>query len=80
MKKNYISPEILVLNANIMSELLSQSGSGSGKSEFGGGDDGNENKGGSTVLPAGDDDFEDGLSTKGSIFTWSDDYDNEYYD
>lgn len=80
MKKNYISPEILVLNANIISELLSQSGSGSGKSEFGGGDDGNENKGGSTVLPGGDDDFEGGLGTKGSIFTWSDDYDNEYYD
>lgn len=56
MKKNYISPEILVLNANIMSELLSGSGSGSAVSEFGGGEDGNENKGGSTVLPGGDDD------------------------
>ena len=78
MKKNYISPEILVLNANIMSELLS--GSGSAESEFGGGDDGNENKGGSTVLPGGDNEFEGGLGTKGSIFTWSDDYDNEYYD
>lgn len=78
MKKNYISPEILVLNANIMSELLSQSGSGSGKSEYAGGEDGNEDKGGSTIQGAGDDDFEDGLSTKGSIFTWSDD--DEYYD
>lgn len=77
MKKNYISPEILVLNANIMSELLSQSGSGSGSSEVGGGEDGNENKGGSTVLPGGDNEFE-GLCTKGSIFTWSDD--DEYYD
>ena len=78
MKKNYISPEILVLNANIMSELLSGSGSGNGKSEFGGGDDGNENKGGSTGLSGGDDEFEGGLGTKGSIFTWSDD--DEYYD
>ena len=73
MKKNYISPEILVLNANIMSELLSQSGSGSGKSEFGGGDDGNENKGGSTVLPGGDDEFEGGWGSKGDSWSsWDD--------
>lgn len=73
MKKNYISPEILVLNANIMSELLSGSGSGSGKSEFGGGDDGNENKGGSTVLPGGDDEFEGGLGSKGDSWSsWDD--------
>ena len=73
MKKNYISPEILVLNANIMSELLSQSGSGSGKSEFGGGDDGNENKGGSTVLPGGDGAFEGGLGSKGDSWSsWDD--------
>lgn len=73
MKKNYISPEILVLNANIMSELLSQSGSGSGKSEYGGGDDGNENKGGSTVLPGGDDEFEGGLGSKGDSWSsWDD--------
>ena len=72
MKKNYISPEILVLNANIMSELLSGSGSGNGKSEFGGGDDGNENKGGSTVLPGGDNEF-DGLGSKGDSWsTWDD--------
>ena len=73
MKKNYISPEILVLNANIMSELLSQSGSGSAESEFGGGDDGNENKGGSTVLPGGDDEFEGGLGSKGDSWSsWDD--------
>lgn len=73
MKKNYISPEILVLNANIMSELLSGSGSGSGKSVFGGGDDGNENKGGSTVLPGGDDEFEGGLGSKGDSWSsWDD--------
>ena len=80
MKKNYISPEILVLNANIMSELLSQSGSGSGKSEYAGGDNADKDKGGGTIDIGGDNDFEDGLCTKGSIFTWSDDYDNEYYD
>ena len=73
MKKNYISPEILVLNANIMSELLSQSGNGSAESEFGGGDDGNENKGGSTVLPGGDDEFEGGLGSKGDSWSsWDD--------
>ena len=73
MKKNYISPEILVLNANIMSELLSGSGSGSAVSEFGGGEDGNENKGGSTVLPGGDDEFEGGLGSKGDSWSsWDD--------
>lgn len=73
MKKNYISPEILVLNANIMSELLSQSGSGNGKSEFGGGDDGDKDKGGSTVLPGGDDEFEGGLGSKGDSWSsWDD--------
>ena len=79
MKKNYISPEIIVLNANIMSELLSQSGSGSAEAEFGGGGDGNENKVEDPIGEGGDNEFE-GLATKGSIFTWSDDYDNEYYD
>ena len=73
MKKNYISPEILVLNANIISELLSQSGSGSGKSEFGGGDTGDKDKGGSTVLPGGDDEFEGGLGSKGDSWSsWDD--------
>ena len=57
MKKNYISPEILVLNANIMSELLSGSGSGNGKSDFGGGDD----------------EFEGGLGSKGDSWSsWDD--------
>ena len=78
MKKNYISPEILVLNANIMSELLSQSGSGSGKSEYSGGDNADKDKGGGTIDKGGDGDFEGGVGTKGSIFTWSDD--DEYYD
>ena len=73
MKKNYISPEILVLNANIMSELLSGSGSGNGKSEFGGGDDGDKDKGGSTVLPGVDGAFEGGLGSKGDSWSsWDD--------
>ena len=73
MKKNYISPEILVLNANIMSELLSGSGSGNGKSEFGGGDDGDKDKGGSTVLQGGDGAFEEGLGSKGDSWSsWDD--------
>ena len=76
MKKNYISPEILVLNAHIMSELLYGSGSGNGSSEVGDDVDGKKDP----IGEGGDDEFEDGLGTKGSIFTWSDDYDNEYYD
>ena len=75
MKKNYISPEILVLNANIMSELLSGSGSGSGNGSSEVGDvDGKK----SPIGEGSDDEFEGGLCTKGSIFTWSDD--DEYYD
>lgn len=73
MKKNYISPEILVLNANIMSELLSGSGSGNGKSEYGGGDSGDKNQGGGTVLPGGDDEFEGELGSKGDSWSsWDD--------
>ena len=74
MKKNYISPEILVLNANIMSELLSQSGNGSGKSEVGDDVDGIIGD----IGEGSDGDFVGGVGTKGSIFTWSDD--DEYYD
>ena len=74
MKKNYISPEILVLNANIMSELLSGSGSGNGSSEVGDNVDGIIRD----IDKGDDDDFEGGLGTKGSIFTWSDD--DEYND
>ena len=71
MKKNYISPEILVLNANIMSELLSQSGSGSGKSEYGGGDDGDKDQGGTTIQGAGDGEFV--LGSKGDSWSsWDD--------
>ena len=73
MKKNYISPEILVLNANIMSELLSQSGSGSGKSEYGGCDDGDKDQGGTTIQVAGDGAFEGGLGSKGDSWSsWDD--------
>ena len=73
MKKNYISPEILVLNANIMSELLSQSGSGSGKSEYGGGDDGDKDQEGTTIQGAGDGAFEGGLGSKGDSWSsWDD--------
>lgn len=72
MKKNYISPEILVLNANIMSELLSGSGSGNGNANYGGGGNGGEDPGGSTVLPGGDNEF-DGLGSKGDSWsTWDD--------
>lgn len=75
MKKNYISPEILVLNANIMSELLSQSGTGSGsaESEFGGGQDGKTDQGGGSVGEGGDNEFEGGLGSKGDSWSsWDD--------
>lgn len=73
MKKNYISPEILVLNANIMSELLSQSERGSGNTEYGGGEDGNKNQGGGSVGEGGDDEFEGGLGSKGDSWSsWDD--------
>ena len=69
MKKNYISPEILVLNANIMSELLSQSGSGSGKSEVGDEVDGKKGP----IGEGGDDEFEGGLGSKGDSWSsWDD--------
>lgn len=72
MKKNYISPEILVLNANIMSELLSGSGSGNAESEFGGGQDGKTDQGGGSVGEGGDNEF-DGLGSKGDSWsTWDD--------
>lgn len=72
MKKNYISPEILVLNANIMSELLSGSGSGNGNANYGGGTSGNENQGGGSVGEGGDNEF-DGLGSKGDSWsTWDD--------
>ena len=71
MKKNYISPEILVLNTNIMSELLSGSGSGSGKSEFGGGDGGVKDQGSGSIEETGKDEFVQG--SKGDSWSiWDD--------
>ena len=67
MKKNYISPEILVLNTNIMSELLSGSGSGSGNVKFAGGKDGDQDQGGGSIEQTNGNGFVQG--SKGD--TWS---------
>ena len=69
MKKNYISPEILVLNANIMSELLS--GSGNGKANYGGGGNGNEDQESNEITTTGNGDFV--LGSKGDSWSsWDD--------
>lgn len=71
MKKNYISPEILVLNANIMSELLSGSGRGSGSAEFAGGKDGNQDQGGGSIEQTNGNEFVQG-SKGDSWSSWDD--------
>lgn len=71
MKKNYISPEILVLNANIMSELLSGSGSGNGSANYGGGGNGNEDQESNEITKTGNGEFV--LGSKGDSWSsWDD--------
>lgn len=71
MKKNYISPEILVLNANIMSELLSGSGSGNGSANYGGGGNGNEDQESNEITKTGNGEFVQG-SKGDSWSSWDD--------
>ena len=71
MKKNYISPEILVLNANIMSELLSGSGSGNGSANYGGGGNGDEDQESNEITKTGNGEFV--LGSKGDSWSsWDD--------
>lgn len=71
MKKNYISPEILVLNANIMSELLSGSGSGNGNANYGGGGNGDQDQGGGSIEQTNGNEFVQG-SKGDSWSSWDD--------
>ena len=71
MKKNYISPEILVLNANIISELLSGSGSGNGNANYGGGGNGDEDQESNEITKTGNGEFV--LGSKGDSWSsWDD--------
>ena len=71
MKKNYISPEILVLNTNIMSELLSGSGSGNGNANYGGGGNGDEDQESNEITKTGNGEFV--LGSKGDSWSsWDD--------
>ena len=79
MKKQYIKPIVMLIDTDILSNVMAASGNASGgaNSEYGGGTNGGENPGGGDVTTIGDNEF-DGMGTKGSIFTWYDDEDDEY--
>ena len=79
MKKQYIKPIVMLIDTDILSNVMaaSERGSGVANSEIGGGPNGSEHSGGGGMEDTGDDIVQ---GTKGSIFTWSDDDDNEYYD
>ena len=77
MKKQYIKPIVMLIDTDILSNVMAASGSGGASTNYGGGDDGSKDSGGGGVTSTGED-LE--MGTKGSIFTWSDDDDNEYYD
>lgn len=76
MKKKYIRPIVMLIDADIISNVMAGSaGNGSATSEFAGGNEGNEDPGGGRVSSTNGELI---MGTKGSIFTWSDD--DEYYD
>lgn len=77
MKKQYIKPIVMLIDTDILSNVMAASGSGSGvaSTKYGGGDDGSEHSGGGGME---DTDLELEQGTKGSIFTWYDDEDEEY--
>ena len=79
MKKQYIKPIVMLIDTDILSNVMAASGSGSGgaSANYGGGENGSKDSGGGDVNTMGDDEF-DGIGTKGSIFTWYDDEDEEY--
>lgn len=77
MKKQYIKPIVMLIDTDILSNVMAASGNASGvaSTKYGGGDDGNEHSGGGGME---DTDLELVQGTKGSIFTWYDDEDEEY--
>ena len=81
MKKKYIRPIVMLIDADIISNVMAGS-AGSGikgvaSYNYGGGNTGEDHSSNGGVTYT-DDDLD--MGTKGSIFTWSDDDDNEYYD
>ena len=79
MKKQYIKPIVMLIDTDILSNVMaaSERGSGVASTNIGGGPNGSEDAGGGDVTTIGDNVF-DGMGTKGSIFTWYDDEDEEY--
>ena len=79
MKKQYIKPIVMLIDTDILSNVMAASGSESGgaSANYGGGTNGDDNPGGGDVTTIGDNEL-DGIGTKGSIFTWYDDEDEEY--
>ena len=81
MKKQYIKPIVMLIDTDILSNVMAASGSGGASggasANYGGGENGSKDSGGGDVTTIGDDEF-DGIGTKGSIFTWYDDEDEEY--
>ena len=81
MKKKYIRPIVMLIDADISSNVMAGSGgserSGGASYKYGGGNGGEDNSSNGSMTYTEE---ELDMGTKGSIFTWSDDYDNEYYD
>ena len=79
MKKKYIRPIVMLIDADIISNVMAGSGgserSGGASYNYGGGNTGEDHSSNGGVTYT-DDDLD--MGTKGSIFTWSDD--DEYYD
>ena len=79
MKKKYIRPIVMLIDADIISNVMTGSGEneriGGASYRFGGGNRGEDNTGDGSVTKTN---VELIMGTKGSIFTWSDD--DEYYD
>lgn len=78
MKKQYIKPIVMLIDTDILSNVMaaSESGSGGASSKYGGGENGSTDSYSEDVTTIGDNEFVQG--TKGSIFTWYDDEDEEY--
>lgn len=75
MKKKYIRPIVMLIDADIISNVMAGSaGKGSATAQFGGGLVGKEDSNDESMTEAKD----VIIGTKGSIFTWSDD--DEYND
>ena len=81
MKKKYIRPIVMLIDADIISNVMAGSAgserSGGASYKYGGGNGGEDNSSNGSMTYTEE---ELDMGTKGSIFTWSDDDDNEYYD